>query len=237
MSKFRTRIRDVGRTPGAFGFATRGAREKPRYVLVVAAATSPAEAKRALEAGADAVIVDEAEDLGAKDHPVGARLPDATAVDVKAAQAAGADFFVFDDASTHAGALAVQDIGRVLILGPDQDEQRLRAVAALDLDAVLLPADPGAVTVRDQLALRRVAGLTGATLLIEPTGQPDAAALEAWRDAGAPAVLVPAAQVAATLEAAKQVPAPRKRSGERVTPIIGVPPAGHHHDDDDDDDD
>src|SRR5690606_2499050 len=126
----------------------------------------------------------------------------------------GADFFLFDDGRTHASALTVDDMGAVLLLGADQDEQRLRAVAAIDLDAVLVEADADTITVREQIELRRVAALTGAPILLRSIGQPDAAILEAWRDAGAPAVLVPAADVAATLEAARADSAPR-RSGER----------------------
>jgi hypothetical protein len=242
MSKFRARIRDVGHAPGGFGFAALASQERPRHVLVVAAAASAAEARAALDAGADVVLVEDTGALKAAAggrQPVGIRLLDATGADVKAAHEAGADFFLFDDATTHASAIAVPDVGRVLRLGADQDEQRLRAVGAIDLDAVLVAADPGAITVRDQVALRRVASLVGSPLLIEASAPPDAGALEAWRDAGAPAVLVPAAQVAATVEAAKQVPPARRRVGDRPVAILGAPPSGrdheHEHDDEDDD--
>src|SRR5690606_36795142 len=104
--------------------------------------------------------------------------------------------------------------------GADQDEQRLRTVAAIDLDAILVEAEADLITVREQLELRRVAGMTGAPLLVRSIGRPDAGILEAWRDAGAPAVLVPAGDVAAVLEAARNVPAPR-RSTERRLPILG----------------
>jgi hypothetical protein len=127
-------------------------------------------------------------------------------------------------------------MGSVLILGADQDEQRLRAVGVIDLDAVLVEADADTITVREQIELRRVAILAGAPILLRALGQPDTAMLEAWRDAGAPAVLVPAAQVAATLAAAREVAAPR-RTDERRLPILGGPvtEAAHEHDDEDDD--
>ena len=71
-------------------------------------------------------------------------------------------------------------------------------------------------------------------------GTPDAATLEAWRDAGAPAVLVTgsAAELRAAVQAAEAVPAPH-RSEDRGTPLIGALRAAneHHHDDDDGDDD
>src|SRR5690606_4491586 len=151
--------------------------------------------------------------------------------------------------------LTVDDIGCVLLLGADQDEQRLRSVAAIDLDAVLVEAEADLITVREQIELRRVAGLTGAPILLRSIGRPDAAILEAWRDAGAPAllrwlgrpdaaileagrdagapaVLGPAADTAATLEAARAVPAPR-RSTERRLAILGGPAReaeDHEHD-------
>ena len=98
-------------------------------------------------------------------------LEDATGAEVAAARQAGADFFLFDDGRAHASALTPTDIGRVLLLGPDQETERLRSIAALDLDAVVVAAEVGPTTVRDLLALRRVATLTGAHLLIAEIGR------------------------------------------------------------------
>ena len=56
MSKFRTRIRDIGRAPGGMGFAAIARAERPRHVIVVAEAASADEANAAVEAGADAVV-------------------------------------------------------------------------------------------------------------------------------------------------------------------------------------
>lgn len=236
MSKFRTRIRDIGRAPGGMGFSAIARQERPRYVLVVAEANSAEEAHAAVQAGADAVILASATITGVSVKvPVGVRIEDATRAEVDAARERGADFFLFDDGRTHASALTAEEMGAVLLLGADQDEQRLRSVAAIDLDAILVEADADVITVREQIELRRVAALCGASLLVRSNGQPDAAILEAWRDAGAPAVLVPAAQVAATLEAAQAVPAPRR--GERRLPVLGGPATEAHHDHDHDDED
>lgn len=237
MSKFRTRIRDVGRAPGGMGFAAIARAERPRHVLVVAEVSSAADATAAAEAGADAVVLTAGVPSGLSLRvPVGVRIEDATRPEVAAAREAGADFFLFDDGRTHASALTVDGMGAVLLLGADQDEQRLRTVAAIDLDAVLVEAEADVITVREQIELRRVAAFVGAPLLIRSVGRPDAAVLEAWRDAGAPAVLVPGADVAATLEAAAQVPAP-KRVDERRLPMLGglTREADDDHDHDDDD--
>ena len=237
MSKFRTRIRDIGRAPGGMGFAAIARAERPRHVIVVAEAASADEANAAVEAGADAVVFGGAVPSGAPSRiPLGVRLEEATRDEVKAARDAGADFFLFDDGRTHANALTVDEIGAVLLLGADQDEQRLRSVAAIDLDAVLVEAEADLITVREQIELRRVVAFTGAPILLKTIGRPDAGILEAWRDAGAPAVLVPAADVAATLEAARAVPAPR-RATERRLPILGgltqeADDHEHEHEDD-----
>lgn len=221
MSKFRTRIRDIGRAPGGMGFSAIARAERPRHVIVVADVTTADELVAAAEAGADAAIFAGSLPSGLSVRiPLGVRLEDATRAEVEAAREAGADFFLFDDGRSHASALAVEGVGAVLLLGADQDEQRLRAVAAIDLDAILVEAEPDVITVREQIELRRVAALTGGSLLIRSLGRPDAGVLEAWRDAGGPAVLVPAADVVATLEAARQVPAPR-RGEERRLPMLG----------------
>lgn len=242
MSRFRTRIRDVGRAIGGFGFAAIARQERPRYMLVLAEAATPAEAGAASADGADGIlftgpISDLAEAVAAAKVPVGLRVADATKVETERAREAGADFFAFDDSRTHASALTVKELGGVLLLGADQDEQRLRSVAAIDLDAVLVEADADVITVREQIELRRVALLCGAPLLIRATGQPDGAILEAWRDAGAPVVLVPAAQTAATLEAARQVPPPRKATPGEGGVALGAPFAPKHDHDHDDEDD
>jgi len=242
MSKFRTRIRDLGRAPAGFGFAALARPNSSRHMLVVAEVEDAAGALAAAEAGVDAVIL-----RGSAAALEGLKLPnntlsgiwleDATGDEVAAAQAAGADFFLFDDGRANASALTPTDIGRVLLLGPDQETERLRSVAAIDLDAVVVTGEVGATTVRDQLALRRVAGLTGAHLLVAADAIPDTATLVAWRDAGAPAVLVSgsAAELRAAVQAAEAVPASRRRE-ERAMPIIGAPRASaHDHDDEDDD--
>lgn len=242
MSKFRTRLRNVGRPAGGFGFAALATQQKPRHILVVAEAADAAAVAAAVEAGVDAVVVrqSDATTLGAAGTKAvsGVWLEDADGAAVTAAREAGADFFLFDDGRAAASSLAPTEIGRILLLGPDQEAERLRSVAPLDLDAVIVAAEAGPITVRDQLALRRVAMLTGAPLLIAAGGHPDAANLEAWRDAGALAVLVSgdAASIRRVVEAAEAVPAPRKRDEERSTPFIGAArAAGHSHDDEDDD--
>ncbi len=246
MSKFRQLIRDLGKQPAGFGFAALSKPAKTRHILVLAEAADAAAASAAVEAGVDAVVFTGAPgDVGAvasaAGRPTAVWLEDADRASVQAMRDAGADFFVFDDGRAHASALTVDEIGRVLVLGADHDEQRLRSVAGVELDAVLVTGDLNALTVRDLLSLRRVIGYSGAPLLIASEQTPSAAALEAWRDAGAAAVLVrgDATALRAVVEAAEALPAPRRRRNEGSTASLGLriaAPVGHDHDHDDDDD-
>ncbi len=243
MSKFRQLIRDTGKTPAGFGFAALSRQPKARHILVVAEASDAAGAKAAVDAGADAVVFTGASSevsaaVKSAGRPVAVWLLDADRSSVQAAHEAGADFFVFDDGRAHASSMAVEEIGRVLVLGADQEEQRLKSIAGVDLDALLVTGDPGALTVRDLLALRRVAGYAGAPLLVASEQVPGVEALEAWRDAGAAAVLVRGGEgvVREVVAAADAVPAPRKRRNEGVIPSIGLQgptPAEHDHEVDD----
>ena len=54
MSKFRTRIRDIGRAPGGMGFAAIARAERPRHVIVVAEAASADEEEVVLREQHDA---------------------------------------------------------------------------------------------------------------------------------------------------------------------------------------
>ena len=242
MSKFRNRIRDIGRAPAGFGFGAVMSQRSTRHMLVVAEVEDAAAATAAAEAGVDAVVLrgsaSALEGLKlANNALIGVWLEDATGTEVSAAQQAGADFFLFDDGRAHASSLTPTDIGRILLLGPDQETERLRSVAALELDAVVVTGEVGATTVRDQLTLRRVAGMTGASLLVAANAVPDTETLAAWRDAGAPAVLVSgsASDIRAAVQAADAVPAAKRRD-ERASPIIGATRStSHDHDDEDDD--
>jgi beta-glucosidase-like glycosyl hydrolase len=249
MSKLSRRIRNVGRpAAGPMGFTHGPAQARARQVLVAAEASDGAAARAALEAGVDALVVppslarEAVEAAGGR--PVGVRLGAATADAVGAAIEAGADFFLFDDAATPATALlrsrGADDrggLGRVLVLGDDRSEERLRTLGALNLDAVLVDGFSEGLSVREQLALRRVADLSGGTLLAAAANgpAPSAAALEAWRDAGASIVLLPADErtLAAVLAAAAEVPAPRRQRDDRA-PMVPFVSAAEHDDDDHD---
>ena len=135
-----------------------------------------------------------------------------------------------------ADSLLERQLGHVLQLDGDPDEERLRMLAPLDLDAILLPAAAETLTVRDQLRLRRVVELARAPLVLPTASAAPPSMLEVWRDAGAAGVLVPAGPrdlLAAIVAAANELPPPRERNDERPDPL--VPAAAASVDDGDDD--
>jgi beta-glucosidase-like glycosyl hydrolase len=240
MSNLSRRIRNLGRpSASAIGFAPGRSDERPRQLLVAAEAADASGVRAAVDAGVDALLVPaelarEAVQAAGR-RPVGVRFGAASPEAVGAAAEAGADFFVFDDAATPAAALlrgrmdGRPDLGRVLVLDEDRSEERLRTLAALNLDAVLIEGLSPDLTVRQQLALRRIAGFAGSALLaaLADAGAPSAQALEVWRDAGAASVLVAAdpGVLEATVAAAAAVPAQRRPRDDRppLVPFVSPP--------------
>ena len=242
MSKLRDRLRDTARRRrGGLGFAPDASSESAQ-VLVLAEVADEDAARAAVAAGAGALIfTGDAAGLAtaaraAGDAPLGRRLEAATGDDAETAAEAGADFFLFDDGRAAADALLERRLGRVLLLDGDPDEERLRMLAPLGLDAILLPAPGDAPTVRDQLRLRRIVELARAPLIIPAAGPVTASALEVLRDAGAPAVLVPADRadtLPAVVEAAQQVRPLREHNEERPEALLPSVAAAAHDDEDD----
>ena len=253
MSKLRERIRTALRPrPAPLGFGPRDrGRAVGRNLVVLAEVADPAAATAAASAGVDALLYS-ADSAGvaavievAAGLPVGARIPAATAADAAALLAAGADFLLFDDAQTEAAALLGPDLGHVALLADGlaaatAAEDQLRLLQPLDLDAILVPAREGAMTVRDQLVTRRIAELTRKPLIVPvaatATATATATELEVLRDAGAPAVLASGADRAALerlIAAAAEVPAPRERREERPDALVPAALAAAFDEDDD----
>ncbi len=244
MSKLRQRLRDTARRRrAAIGFLPTADAGASSHVLVVAEVSDAAAATAATEAGAGALVFSDpalAKPISeaAGETPGGCRIEDATPDQAEALAEAGADFLIFDDARTAAATLRERRLGRVLMLDAGADEERLRSLASLDLDALLLTDVAETLTVRDQLALRRIVELTHKPLMAQISGEVSTATLEVWRDSGMPAVLVaatPDGLLAKVVAAAAEVgPPPEPPSEERVDPLLPVMPGASADDDDDD---
>jgi nicotinate-nucleotide pyrophosphorylase len=225
------------------GFAPSDDGGTKSHVLVVAEVSDAAAATAAIEAGAGAVVSNDpaqAKAISEADAktPGGCRIDAATPEQAEALAEAGADFLIFDDALTAAATLRERRLGRVLVLESDAEEERLRSLASLDLDALLLSDVAEPLTVRDQLALRRIVELTRKPLMALLSGEVSSSTLEDWRNSGVPAVLVPASP-AGLLEkviaaAAEVGPPPEPPSEERRDPLLPPMPAAADDDDDHD---
>jgi hypothetical protein len=244
MSSFRTRLRHTaqGARGRQIGFSAGPQRAASPQLMVIAIVDEASEVAALRDAGATGFITTGLEGLAelvtaAGDLPLGVRR-DATSVeDAVQAREAGVDFVAFDDEHSAAEAFLEPEPGRVLLLEGPASEERLRMIAAMQLDAIIVAPPPQPLTVRDQLQLRRIAELAGAPLIV-PTGEaPAVASLHAWRNAGTLAVLVPgeAELVRATVEAARAVPLPkqpREQGGMALVPAVREG-AGEFDDDDD----
>ncbi len=233
MSKLRTVLRTLGRPAGgSIGFAPATGHHSAQQLIVAAEVADAVAATAAVEAGAGMVVAPDAASVAsiaeaAGDAVVAVRIAAATAGDVTVAREGGADLFLFDDAESEAAALLDREIGGALLLGDDRSEERLRSIASLAAEAVVI-TPPATLTVRDQLAMRRVAELTHKPLIVVTDSAPDATTLEVWRNAGAPVVLLTsgdAAAIGALREAVDAVPPPRQSSDERpaaLVPLVDV---------------
>ncbi len=231
---------------GRLGFGT-PARERRRALLLGALGGGAEEAAAALAAGADFAIVSAPDAESAVEAArgveglLGADVASLAAGSAPALREAGLDFVIADPQASAAD-VAGGEPGLVLAADEAWEEARLRALATLGLDAALVRAPVGALTLARRISLTRVAMLCGAPLLVAV--EPDAASadLTALRDGGAGGVVVPAGTsadaLARLIERIETVP-PRKRARRRDEDGIALVPAARGADGDgerDDDD-
>ncbi len=245
MGRLGEALRQTRRSEGGrLGFGT-PARERRRPLLLGTLGGGAREASAALAAGADFAIVSAAdadaavEAAGGVAGLLGADVASLAAGAAESLRDAGLAFVVADPDAAAAD-IAGDEPGLVLAADEAWEESRLRALASLDLDAVLVREPVGALTLARRIALTRVAMLCGAPLLVAV--QPDAAGadLAALRDGGAGGVLVPAGtsarKLARLIERIEAVP-PRKRARRRDADGIALVPATRGADDGDANDD
>ena len=248
MSRLRELARRTARPrPGAIGFG-RAAEPAEPAVVVVALVEGEAEARAAAGAGAAALIhagpPGEAAPIvsAAGGRPVGCLLAGATGDDATALLEAGIDFLVFDDRLTEAAALASPDLGRVPLVGAEVEEATVRALAMLEPDAALVEPPPGTTAggrlpARSLATMRRRSALLRAPLAVDardPGSALDADTLAAWRDAGAPMLVVAAGRTEEAVRAVASVPPPPERAREGAAALVPAL-AGWSSDGEDDD--
>ncbi len=242
MSKLADKIRRTSRPePQPLGFVTARATKNATLVLAGMAPDALAAADL-VRKGADVVIVGsrgkppgdgDAKSVGAES--VGGWL--AGGSDAKQLKQRGFDFAVFDPDDTASTAVLEDDIGYVLRLPDGMDDTDLRTIESFQLDAIDVGKVASALTVRKQIDLRRIFGLTRKPLMVTVPADISGDQLQALRDTN---VSIIAAEGAANVERLRATidalpPRSRRKDDERPTPLVprSTPGAGEADDDDD----
>ena len=193
MSKLADLIRRITRAgPAPMGFAS-SKRQSAASILLVAICSDHWQrtAAEAAGAGADLVLLTgrpgerELSDgvAAAGDTPCGVLLGEADGKQLDRLQEAGVDYVVLEPQAP-ASALQNEAVGQVLHLREELTDIQLRTLEALSIEALYLERDMSPLTIRSQIELRRVSGLSRKPLLVAI--RPDALQedLLALRDAG-----------------------------------------------------
>lgn len=228
MSKLTDKIRKATRlqsTPMGFGAARAGTAAS---MVLGGTAKDAGGAADLAKAGADVIVLDQRSGVsqaptGLGDIALGAAISGKTAGEAAAAKAAGFDFVVFDPDEAAATALLEEEIGYVLVLPDDLAEPDLRTLEAFQLDAVDVGAVHGSLTVRRQIALRRIFATTRKPLAAGVPADISLEDLQVLRDTNVVVVMATTADAVVALRKAIDALPPRKarRDGdERPTPLV-----------------
>jgi len=250
VSKLSERIRLASKTTHApMGFAAAARAPVSTLLCIVRLpANDVNKAGEAAEGGADAVIIDRANEGKLKDQVnkaqrigFGVYAEETDRKHVAALRNAGADFVVLNIQSALAEALLEEKIGFVLTIDGEVDDTRLRMLGGLGLDALVVPPASEPLTLERLLELRRIAALTRTPLLTQVAADAGAAYLQALRESGVAGVIVDSSSIGKLgrlRETIAALPARGRERQERAEATLSTPVlVGANSDDFDDDDD
>lgn len=248
MSQLQKKIERIQRPEGPrLGFGP-VSRDKARALLLGVVATGAAEARTALGAGADLVLVrGQAEsvaavlkEIAAEGACLGALVDALDETGAAKLKEAGCDFVVAPANSTEAAAVDTGATGHVVHATLTEPEPFLRGLAPLGLDGLYVGELSASLSLAGQVDLVRTASLASTPLLVAVGPAATAAQLRVLRDSGVGAVLVPAGVDTAALDSAlRAVPPPRAahRGGRELALVPSLGGSGHDEHDHEDDDD
>lgn len=177
------------------GFGAAAKREKVAPILLIGAvdAGDAAQAKLALDAGIDGVIVKDAAvsavDMsikGVKGIVAGIWRDQAAESDPE-----GADFQVFSSDATPIGALGGEKRTNIMQVVPEWEDSQLRTLELLPVDGFLVSLkDSSSLTVSQLMRLARVRGVTSRWLLAHLADLPTKGEIEQLREVGVAAIVV-----------------------------------------------
>jgi hypothetical protein len=253
MSQLQKTISRLQRREGpGIGFAPVH-RDQPKAMALIATVGNAGEAKAALEAGADAVLFQSGsasiaagamKEVTGPRVAAGAALPVLSVKDAETLAEAGCDFVISPLETTDSAAVDTERMGHLVNASENMEDNTLRALAPLGLDALFVQRSGGSMKLGEQLGLVRIASFASTGLMVTIPSSIEVADLRVLRDSGTVAVVAPpgasASELTELVERLKAVPPPRK--GKREGNDIAIVPTSkgggdHDHDDDDGDDD
>ena len=250
MSKFIELLERVGDTaPSPLGFAAATGRDAALQMALLAsvAAADVVEDPGIADADAAALLVEteyplpDAAARVLKDKLWGVRLvPSPAAYTVEQVEALveqGCDFVVLESMDSVAAILNDEDLGTVVVLAADADEETSRAVAGLSFDAVLLRSAVTSrpLTLGDLVNIQKVRRRAGQPFLVETPEVLAQADVKALRNLGVDGLVVSvpplerAAETGAAIRSLKRPPSRRGRSNALV-PGASIEDDDHDHD-------
>jgi hypothetical protein len=159
----------------------------------------------------------------------------------------GCDFVMFGAEDTSVGVLDEEDLGKLISITPDLDEDAARAIAALSLDGAFFTPDQASfpLTVRKLMDIGRIRGLLDTAFVMEAPGELSGEDLSALRDLGVAGLVLDLSapdDVAKTREAVAALPRRKSKPARGVALVpdssqAGAPEVPHDPDEDDEDDD
>lgn len=219
------------------GFVTARSSQQASMVLL-GVARDAQKAPELTRRGADAVLIDQdgVRDVAALgETPAGGWV--SGSVTAASLRESGYDFAVFDPDRTPSIAVLDEEIGYVLSLPGDLSDAELRAVEGFQLDAIDVGKLDAALSVRKQIALRRVYALTHKPLMASVPKDITVEQLQALRDTNV--VIVCGDGDDAVERLRKTIDAlperKRRRDGEREMAVIPRAAPGHDEEHDDED--
>ena len=239
MSKLADKIKRVTRmSPQPLGFGAMTAAAEPTLVLAGMAKDAAAAADLARR-GADIVIIgsagspaDAAAAKAAGEVVSGGWIAGRSDGESKAYREGGFDFVIFG-ADAAATSLLDENVGYVMALPDDLSDNDLRTLEAFQLDAVVVGAIEGALTVRRQIALRRIFATTRKPLMATVSGSITTPELQALRDTNVVIIAVEGPDNVERLRTAiaSLPPRARRKDGDdRPTPLVPRATVSEEHD-------
>lgn len=251
MSKLSEAVRRAGRiAPAPMGFAAKAAAAAPASMLAIIrlASNEVGKAEEAAEKGANAVIIDGGDSGKVKDFTkkapeiiLGVRPQKTDRENIASLRQAGADFIVLDADTGLAEALLEENIGFILLLRGHADDTRLRLLGDLGLDALMVPAPDGNLTIERLLDLRQVSAYSRTPLLAEAPADVDSSRLQALRESGVAGVVIDGSSLGKLSRLRETIAGlpqrGRRRREERTEAVLPSAAAVAYADHDDEEDD